>query len=89
MFQQVKINREYLGFSHLFFFFCALFSLSSILDSLQNHRSGFFVTVCSSWRNGCSVYSAKRRGDFIINIPPSHLDKRKIASTKIDVTVLT
>ncbi|XP_068757153.1 uncharacterized protein [Montipora capricornis] len=23
----------------------------------ENHRSGFFVTLCSSWRNGCSVYS--------------------------------
>ncbi|XP_068672052.1 uncharacterized protein [Montipora foliosa] len=23
----------------------------------ENHRSGFFVTLCSSWGNGCSVYS--------------------------------
>ncbi|XP_068716806.1 uncharacterized protein [Montipora capricornis] len=23
----------------------------------ENHRSGFFVTLCSSWRNGCPVYS--------------------------------
>ncbi|XP_068730052.1 solute carrier family 22 member 16-like isoform X2 [Montipora capricornis] len=35
----------------------ALFSLSSMmLDCLKNHRSRFFVTVCSKWRNGCSVY---------------------------------
>ena len=49
-----------------------------MLDSLKNHRSGFFVTLSSSWRNGCSIYSGKRRGDFIIAGMPYGKPSRKI-----------
>ena len=31
-----------------------------MFDFLQDHWSWFFFPVCSSWRNGCSVYSGKK-----------------------------
>ena len=67
MFQQVKINREYLGFSHLFFFFLHYFLCPRYLILCRTIGVGF-SSLCARVGGMAAPYIVVREGVILLLI---------------------